>query len=194
MITEAAKDLISVINKLDFEKINLEINDIVATLANSFSNGNKLLLAGNGGSAAEAQHMAAEYTATLNCNNFRNGLPALALTTDTSFLTAWSNDFGIKDIFARQVETFGCDGDVLFAYSTSGNSENILRAVEIAKSKQIRVVGLTGGSGGKLKDCAEKCLTVPSENTARIQECHTLIGHTICAQVEKALGFQFDND
>ena len=194
MLNESAKDLMSVINKLNSDEINAQISHIVAIVANCFSNGNKLLLAGNGGSAAEAQHMAAEYTATLSCRNFRNGLPALALTTDSSFLTAWSNDFGVKDLFARQVDTLGCERDVLFAYSTSGNSENIIRAVEIAKSKQIYVVGLTGGNGGKLKGITKTCLVVPSENTARIQECHTLIGHTICAQVEKTLGFEFAND
>ena len=182
------QDILDKINNRYFEEQLLLVSELVG---NAFKTRNKILLVGNGGSAAEAQHMAAEYTATLSSRNFRNGLPAIALTTDTSFLTAWSNDFGVNDIFARQVETLGCDGDVLFAYSTSGNSENIIRAAEVAKSKQISVVGLTGGEGGKLKSIAQTCFSVPSENTARIQECHTLIGHIVCAQVEKLLGFPF---
>ena len=191
MLDKAAAELISVVNQLNTKEFKRQITKAVQQVADSFSAGKKLLLAGNGGSAAEAQHMAAEYTATLSCRNFRNGLPAIALTTDTSFLTAWSNDFGIEDIFARQVETLGWDGDVLFAYSTSGNSENILRAVNVARSKNILVIGFAGCGGGKLLDIVDTCLLVPSESTARIQECHTLLGHTICGQVEQALGYEF---
>ena len=194
MLDKAAAELISVVNQLNTKEFKRQITKAVQQVADSFSAGKKLLLAGNGGSAAEAQHMAAEYTATLSCRNFRNGLPALALTTDTSFLTAWSNDFGIADIFARQVETLGCDGDILFAYSTSGNSENILRAVNAARSKNIFVIGFAGCGGGKLLDIVDLCLLIPSESTARTQECHMLLGHTICGQVEQALGYKFESE
>ena len=151
------------------------------------------MLAGNGGSAAESQHMAAEYTATLSCKNFRLGFPAIALTTDSSFLTAWSNDFGLVDIFSRQVETLGNAGDVLFAFSTSGNSPNILKAVDAAKRKGVIVIGFGGNDGGGLLTVADHCFVVPSTQTARIQECHTLLGHTICALVEQAMGYDFSN-
>ena len=191
MFQEAATELVSVVNQLKTSHFDIQIQKTVQIVADTFLARKKMLLVGNGGSAAEAQHMAAEYTATLSCRNFRSGLPALALTTDTSFLTAWSNDFGLKDIFARQVETIGSNGDVLFAYSTSGNSENILRAVDVAQEKNIDVIGFSGCDGGKLFKKVDMCFIVPSNNTARIQECHTLIGHTICGQVEKALGYNF---
>ena len=109
----------------------------------NYKKGNHLYFAGNGGSVAEAQHMSAEYLATLNHNNFRKGVKALALTTDTSFITAWTNDFGYDDVFSRQIETFANKGDVFYAYSTSGNSKNIIRAIKMARSLDVFVVGLT---------------------------------------------------
>ena len=194
MFKKAAEELIAVVNLIKTDKFDNQIRETAKTVADAFLAGKKLLLAGNGGSAAEAQHIAAEYTATLSCRNFRDGLPAIALTTDTSFLTAWSNDFGLKDIFSRQLETLGCEGDVLFAYSTSGNSENIVRAVDAAREKNIFVIGFAGCGGGQLVDKVDICFVVPSESTARIQECHTLLGHTICAKVEKELGYNFNNE
>jgi len=119
--------------------------------------------------------------------NFRKGYPAIALTTDTSFLTAWSNDFGFRDVFARQVETLGSKGDILFAYSTSGDSENIIRAISQAKRNSLYVIGFSGKHGGQIAEMCDICFVVPSESTARIQEVHTLLGHTICAQMENTL-------
>jgi D-sedoheptulose 7-phosphate isomerase len=163
------------------------VTTVVELVCKAFRSEKKILLVGNGGSAAEAQHMAAEYTATLNMKNFRKGYPALALTTDTSFLTAWSNDFGFRDIFARQVETLGSNGDILFAYSTSGNSENVIRAIIEAKRKSLYIIGFSGNNGGQIADMCDICFVVPSKSTARIQEVHTLLGHTICAQMENTL-------
>lgn len=178
----------SLILSVETQNFDDRIRDTTQLVSEAFTKNNKLLLAGNGGSAAEAQHMAGEYCATLSSSNFRKGYPALALTTDTSFVTAWANDFGFTNVFARQIETLGADGDVFFAYSTSGNSENILAAIEVAKSKNIKIVGFTGENGGLLKEKVDICFSVPSKSTARIQEMHTLLGHTICASVEIDLG------
>ncbi|MEO5808389.1 SIS domain-containing protein [Devosia sp.] len=156
-------------------------------LIKAFAAGNKLLIAGNGGSAAEAQHMAAEYAATLDHRNARKGFPAIALTTDTSFLTAWSNDFGFETVFARQIQALGRKGDVLMVYSTSGNSKNIVRAVREAKAMGLIVIGFTGGTGGALAELCDVALVVPSTTTQRIQEIHCLIGHTLCSLVEQQL-------
>ena len=191
---ESAAELIAVVDQLDNQQTRSLIITVVGLVAASFQAGGKLMLAGNGGSAAESQHMAAEYTATLSCKNLRSGFPAIALTTDSSFLTAWSNDFGLIEIFARQVETIGGAGDILFAYSTSGTSANILKAAEMARRMGIVVVGFSGNDGGELINLADHCFVVPSAQTARIQECHTLIGHTVCGLVEKALGYDFASE
>jgi D-sedoheptulose 7-phosphate isomerase len=193
-LKDAAAELVAVVGQLDNRENQSLINLVVELLSATFKAGGKLMLAGNGGSAAESQHMAAEYTATLSCKNFRQGFPAIALTTDSSFLTAWSNDFGLVDIFSRQVETLGNAEDVLFAFSTSGNSPNILKAVDTAKRKGISVIGFGGNDGGGLLTVADHCFVVPSAQTARIQECHTLLGHTICALVEQAMGYDFTSD
>ncbi len=145
--------------------------------------GKKVLVAGNGGSAADAQHFAAEFVATFKKEK-RNGYPVLALTTDTSFLTAWANDFGYEDVFARQVGTWGKEGDVFVGISTSGNSKNIIRAAETAKERRLNVIGLLGGDGGVLrgKNC-DVTIVVPSVVTSRIQEIHTLILHAWCEEI-----------
>ena len=140
--------------------------------------GNKILLCGNGGSASDCQHLAAEFM--VRYVNQRRPLPAIALTTDTSILTAHTNDFGFKHVFSRQVEALGNAGDCLIAISTSGNSENIIEAVHTAKKKQMNSVILTGKTGGELAKLSPYCITVPSEITARIQEAHILIGHWWC--------------
>jgi D-sedoheptulose 7-phosphate isomerase len=176
--------LLELLNNVDTKGNIIQVSNITSE---AFKNGGKLFLCGNGGSAAEAQHMAAEYVATLDHRNFRDGLPALALTVDTSFLTAWTNDFGYEKVFARQLSVFGALGDVLFAYSTSGNSKNVLRACEHAVQNGIKVIGFAGDDGGKLKQIADICFIVPSKKTARIQEIHTLIGHIICGHVEAEL-------
>ncbi|NQX88199.1 MAG: D-sedoheptulose 7-phosphate isomerase [Halioglobus sp.] len=154
-------------------------------LIDCYRAGNKLLVAGNGGSAADAQHIAAEFVSRFNFD--RPGLPALALTTDTSILTAVGNDYGYEQLFRRQVEANGVAGDVFLGISTSGNSQNIVRALEAAKLKGIATFGLTGGGGGNMRDLCDQCLCVPSTETPRIQEAHILIGHTLCAMVELAL-------
>lgn len=144
--------------------------------------GNRLLFAGNGGSAADAQHWAGELVSRFYYD--RPGLAAIALTTDTSILTAIANDYGYDYVFARQVEALGKSGDVLFAISTSGRSKNILRAVEAAKMRGMRVIGFTGAAGGDLAVSCDVCFRVPSNETPRIQEGHGFLGHLICALVE----------
>ena len=148
-----------------------------------------LFFAGNGGSAAEAQHMSTEYLATLEHGNFRPGIKSIALTVNTSFLTAWTNDFGYEDIFMRQLQTLSSEGDLFFAYSTSGNSKNIIKAVEYGKDNGIKIIGFTGNDGGMLAKLSDISFCIPSQSTAMIQEIHTMLGHEICASVEKDLFF-----
>jgi D-sedoheptulose 7-phosphate isomerase len=145
----------------------------------------KVLFFGNGGSAADAQHLAAEFTGRYLKE--RRALPALALHTNTSALTAIGNDYGFDRVFDRQIEALGNDGDVAVGISTSGNSPNVLRALQVAKSKLIYTVALTGASGGKMKEVADCTIRIPSEETPRIQECHILTGHIICEIVEETL-------
>lgn len=145
--------------------------------------GNKILLAGNGGSAADAQHIAAELTGRYLRS--RKGLPAIALTTDTSALTAIGNDFGFEQIFARQVEALAVAGDALIVYSTSGNSANIIAAVNLAKASGCLTIALTGASGGKLKDLVDTCFCMPSSETPRIQEAHAFVGHALCDLIDR---------
>lgn len=154
-------------------------------LIDRYQAGNKLLIAGNGGSAADAQHIAAEFVSRFNFD--RPGLPAMALTTDTSILTAVGNDYGYDQLFRRQIEANGQRGDVFLGISTSGNSPNILQALEAARVKGVMTFGLTGKTGGKMRELCDYCLCVPSVDTPRIQEAHILIGHTMCAMVESAL-------
>ena len=156
-------------------------------VADCFTAGGKLLLCGNGGSAAESQHIAAEFTSVLSQDFPRRALPAIALTTDASFLTARSNDYGFDSVFARQLEAIGRQGDLLFAYTTSGNSKNILAALDAARQLGIRTVGFSGRTGGKMKDMVDLALCAPADATAPIQECHTAMGHAIVAIAEKIL-------
>jgi len=153
-------------------------------IATAMRSGGKLMLCGNGGSAGDSQHLAAEFVATLDQSKPRPGLPALALTTDTSFLTAYANDFGFDGIFARQIEALGQPGDVLMGISTSGNSQNVLAAGKAAKDKQISFIALTGESGGMVAEIADLLIAVPSAITMHIQECHIALGHAITARVE----------
>jgi D-sedoheptulose 7-phosphate isomerase len=162
-----------------------QVTDMGHLLIDRYVAGSKLLVAGNGGSAADAQHIAAEFVSRFNFD--RPGLPALALTTDTSILTAVGNDYGYDQLFRRQIEANGVHGDVFLGISTSGNSPNILLALESARLKGITTFGLTGKSGGKMRDLCDYCLCVPSQDTPRVQEAHILIGHTLCAMVELAL-------
>ncbi|MET0800769.1 MAG: SIS domain-containing protein [Actinomycetota bacterium] len=166
------------------------LDDVVraaAVLTTSLGNGGKLLICGNGGSAADAQHLAAEFVSTLTIDHPRPPIPAVALTTDTSLLTAIANDFGVEGMFARQVEALGRSGDVLIAISTSGNSANVVRAAEQARSHDARVVALTGASGGALAPLADVAIRVPSTVTAHIQESHLAIEQLLALLVERAM-------
>jgi D-sedoheptulose 7-phosphate isomerase len=161
------------------------ITDTGQLLIRAYEAGHKLLIAGNGGSAADAQHIAAEFVGQFNFD--RPGLPALALTTDSSVMTSVSNDYGYDKVFRRQVEVHGAAGDVFLGISTSGNSANVLEAVQAAQSRGLVTIGLTGQAGGKLHDLCDYCICVPSNDTPRVQEAHMLIGHTLCAMAELAI-------
>lgn len=144
--------------------------------------GNKLLFAGNGGSAADAQHWAGELVSRFNFD--RPGLAAIALTTDTSILTAIGNDYGYDYVFARQVEALGRNGDLLFVISTSGNSKNVVRAIQAARVAGIGVIGFTGQGGGAMAELCDVCLRMPSSETPKVQEGHEFLGHLICGLIE----------
>lgn len=159
----------------------------VKMLSDAFRSGNKLLLCGNGGSAADCQHIAAEFMIRLSHDVQRPALPAIALTTDTSNLTAGGNDIGYENVFARLIEGLGNNGDVLIAISTSGNSPNIIKAVNQAKSKNMKVIGFLGGSGGKLASMVDQAVIIPSTNTQRIQEGHITVAHIVSELVEREL-------
>ena len=156
-------------------------------IATSLRGGGKLMLCGNGGSAADSQHLAAEFVATLDHRRPRAGLAALALTTDSSFLTAYANDFGYEGVFARQVETLGRQGDVLIGISTSGNSANVVAACKAARAAGIGVVAMTGEGGGSVAEHADILLDVPSRVTMHIQESHIALGHVVTLAVERLL-------
>lgn len=145
----------------------------------------KLLMAGNGGSAADAQHWVAELVSRFNYD--RPGLPAIALTTDTSILTACGNDYGYDYVFARQIEALGQEGDVFYALSTSGNSKNVLRAIGAARELKMAVIGFTGQGGGAMAELCDICFRVPSTETPKIQEGHEILGHLICSLIEREM-------
>lgn len=153
----------------------------IATL----NNGGKILLAGNGGSAADAQHIAGEFVSRFAFD--RPGLPAIALTTDTSILTAIGNDYGYEKLFARQVQAHSQKGDVLIAYSTSGKSPNVIAALQEARQRGVVCIGMTGNRGGPMQALCDHYLDVPSADTPKIQEGHAVLGHILCGLVERAL-------
>jgi len=154
-------------------------------LVDSFRQGNKLILFGNGGSAADAQHIAAEFVGRFAFD--RPALPALALSVNTSCVTAIGNDYGFDVVFSRQIEAIGRPGDVAIGISTSGNSPNVLRGLSVAKELGLHTVALAGCTGGKLKGAVDHCICVPSNETPRIQECHLLVGHIIAELVEQTI-------
>lgn len=172
--------------RIFLQENELALLRVIDTIVHAFRQGRKLLLFGNGGSAADAQHIAAEFV-----NRYlieRPPLPAIALTTDSSALTAIANDYGLEDIFVKQIQALGNAGDVAIAISTSGNSANVVRALEICRSLGIHTVGLTGGSGGAMASLVEHLLCVSATAvTPRIQETHILVGHVICEIVEQRL-------
>jgi len=173
------------------EDINLTtlIKEVAEKCVEVYKRGNKILLAGNGGSAADAQHIAAELSGRFNLD--RAGIPSTALTTNTSELTAIANDYGYENVFSRLLEANGVEGDMFIGISTSGNSLNIINALKTCQKKGIVAVGFSGVSAYQMDDNCDFCLKVPAESTPRIQECHILIGHIICAIVEESLFGKF---
>lgn len=167
------------------EKIINTVGDCVTVIVNAFNNGNKVLFCGNGGSAADAQHLAAEFSGRFYID--RDALPAEALHCNTSYLTAVGNDYSFDVIYARLIKGLGKKGDILIGLSTSGNSANIVNAFEIAREKEMVTIGFTGLTGGLLKEISHHLLNVPSTDTPRIQESHILLGHIICELVEEKL-------
>ncbi len=175
----------SIQTKESFLQQEENINKAAEAIIECFKEGNKVLICGNGGSAADAQHIAAEFVGRYKLE--REGYPAIALTTDSSILTAWSNDYSYDTVFERQVQALGQKGDILLGISTSGNSENIVKAFEKGKEKSLTLISLTGNKGGKLKGMSNINIDVDSNNTPRIQECHILAYHIICEIVEREL-------
>jgi D-sedoheptulose 7-phosphate isomerase len=190
---DAKKFIIDSLNESSDTKLKIkdhlmaEILKAVDLLSICFKEKNKLLLCGNGGSAADCQHIATELMIRLSHHIQRPALPAIALTTDTSNLTAGGNDIGFENVFARNVEGLGNKSDILLAISTSGNSPNVIKAVNMAHKKGMKVIAFLGGSGGKLKDLVELPIVIPSSNVQRIQEGHITIAHIICELVEDKL-------
>jgi D-sedoheptulose 7-phosphate isomerase len=161
------------------------VQSSIDTVTDALKRGNKIIFCGNGGSAADAQHLAAELIGRYLME--RAPLPALALTVDTSALTAIANDYSYDEVFARQLGGLGQAGDVLVALSTSGNSKNVLRAIEVAREKGIRTIGMTGQSGGLMRQLCDICICVPSDRTNHIQEMHIAVGHMICGAAERTI-------
>ena len=169
----------------DDSAINDAMCRAVDTCVNAFGAGRKILLAGNGGSAADAQHIAGEFVSRFAFD--RPGLPAIALTTDTSVLTAIGNDYGYEKLFERQIQALGVPGDIFIAYSTSGRSPNILKALTQARASGLVTIGFTGNRGGPMQTDCDLLFEVPSPDTPRIQEGHLVLGHTLCLLVERAI-------
>lgn len=161
------------------------IREVSTKCTQVYKNGGKTIIAGNGGSAADAQHIAGEFVSKFYFD--RPGLASIALTTDTSIITAIGNDYGYEKLFARQVQANGVNGDMFIGISTSGNSKNVVEALKTCKEKGIITVGLTGDGGGAMAELCDYCIKVPSGETPRIQEAHILIGHIICSVVEEEL-------
>jgi len=175
-------DSISVKESLLNDTVLLDkIEDVSKILIRSFQNGNKVIFAGNGGSAADAQHLAAEFVSRLEFD--RPGLPAISLSTDTSMITAIANDYGYDNLFSRQLQAQANSGDIFIGITTSGKSSNILRAFDVCKGIGVTSIALCG-LGGNLDEIVDHCLRIPSSHTPRIQESHILVGHMICSEVE----------
>lgn len=176
----------NLIKAMKVDQAMLGLMDQVAQVCvEALQSGKKILLAGNGGSAADAQHIAGELVSRFAFD--RPGLPAIALTTDTSIMTAIGNDYGYEKLFERQIQALGNAGDIFIAYSTSGNSKNIIAALSEAKRKGLISVGLTGNRGGSMNGLCDYVFAVPSSNTPKIQEGHLIIGHTLCGIIEEKI-------
>ena len=175
----------SIIPILKCKEISNEIKQVKDIILDALKNKNKIILFGNGGSAADAQHIAAEFIGRFLVD--RQSIPAISLTTDTSILTAVGNDFGFENIFSRQCESLVSKGDIIIAISTSGNSSNVINGIKTAKEKGGIIISLTGNNGGKLNNISDKILKVPTEHIPHIQECHRVIIHILCDLIEKEL-------
>ena len=187
MLTEIASQLAAhreVITRVE-QELSPMIAEMVTLLVETFTRGGKLLVMGNGGSAADAQHFVAEIVGRFKME--RRGLPAIALSTDTSILTAIGNDYGFDRVFSRQIEALAVPGDLVVGISTSGNSPNVLLGLELAREKGCRTVGLLGKDGGSIKDACQLALIVPTNDTPRVQESHITIIHIVCDLLEKAM-------
>lgn len=186
LIQDEIQKLSSLLTQIQNDPALLSMVDTIAThCTQALQNGKKILLAGNGGSAADSQHLAAELVSRLNYN--RPGLAAIALTTDTSALTAIGNDYAFENIFSRQIESLGQAGDVFIGISTSGKSPNILKAFEAARSRDMSAIGFTGMHAPMMIERCDYVLHVPSKETPKIQECHIMFGHIICALIEETI-------
>ncbi|MCE1187694.1 MAG: D-sedoheptulose 7-phosphate isomerase [Ignavibacteria bacterium] len=181
-LEESAKTKMAII-----DACTSDIQAAIELVIDCYKNEKKLLLCGNGGSAADCQHIAAEFMIRLSHHIDRPALAAIALTTDSSNLTAGGNDIGYENVFARNVQGLGNKGDVLLAISTSGNSGNVIKATEMAHQKGMKVIGFLGGTGGKLKDLVDVAIVIPSGNVQRIQEGHITVAHILCESVENGL-------
>jgi len=177
----------AILRQATFEQLGEKILDAADLISGVLGSGGKLLIAGNGGSAADASHFAAEMIVRLSSERNRQSLPAIALNVDPSVLTAAANDYGFENIFARQVEGLGHKGDMLFVLSTSGNSANLIKAVQVAREKKMLTIGLLGNSGGKLATLVDRALIIPHPSTQRIQEEHIFIIHILVEMVESVL-------
>lgn len=186
LIAASVAESIETKQKLVHEQ-SAQIEECGKLLASVYEKGGKILFCGNGGSAADSQHIAAELVIRFRSKINRAALPAIALTVDPSMMSAGGNDIGFENVFARLVEAYGKSGDALVAISTSGNSENVIRAVNTAKQQGVLTIGLLGGNGGKLLPLCDRSVVVPSDVTARIQESHILIGHIWCEIIEETI-------
>ena len=187
-LADQARDAIllsAAVKKRFADEAAADVARAVELVVEALRGGGKVLLCGNGGSAADAQHIAGELVGRFKLE--RPAFCAVALTTDTSVMTCIANDYGFDEIFARQVQGLGAEGDVLLAYSTSGNSPNVLKAIQTASSLGMRTVGLTGATGGAMAPLCDVCIKAPSTDTPTVQECHAAAGHTICLLAEQIL-------
>jgi len=183
-----SSEIIKLINTLNkISSLSEEIEKVTIIITECIKSGKKIMICGNGGSAAEANHLAAEFLIRLKPDNNRAAIPIISLSQNSSVLTACGNDLGFENIFSRTLEGLGNSGDVLICLSTSGNSKNVLNALIAAKNKKIKTVSFLGEKGGAAKNFSDINILIPSENVARIQECHLFLGHYIFGEVEKKL-------
>lgn len=185
IIKQNMQEQIQLLEKIMETDYSAKVQEAAEYILQTIQIGHKILIAGNGGSAADAQHMAAELV--VRFEKERKGLPAMALTTDSSILSAGGNDYGFDAVYERQIQALGCENDIFIAISTSGNSENIIRAIYMAKNRNMKIIGMTGKDGGKMKEICDILLWVPHNRTARIQEIHEHTMHTLCQLIEQKI-------